>query len=103
MCSWFEYLNFLPNEVSGMPMYWTKKELQPLRNTSLADKLDGKWGMPGCHVEPPTQVSCATAPEGMTHCHLLADSTINKALDMSDMLPLAPIAVSLANGMLSLI
>ena len=65
MCSWFEYLNFLPNEVDGMPMYWTKKELQPLCNTSLAEKLNGKWGLPGCHVEPPTQVSCAAAPEGV--------------------------------------
>ena len=40
-----------------MPVFWEKQELQPLRNTSMAEKLSGKWPMAGCHVEPPTQVT----------------------------------------------
>ena len=39
-----------------MPVFWDQKDLQPLRNTSMAEKLSGKWPMKGCQVEPPTQV-----------------------------------------------
>lgn len=40
-------------------MFWSQEDLQPLRNTSMAEKLSGKWPMTGCHVEPPTQASSA--------------------------------------------
>lgn len=39
-----------------MPVFWDQEDLQPLRNTPMAEKLSGKWPMTGCHVEHPTQV-----------------------------------------------
>lgn len=39
-----------------MPVLWDQEDLQPLRNTSMAEKLSGRWPMAGCHIEPPTQV-----------------------------------------------
>ena len=53
---WRGYLDVLPEEFKAMPMCWEQEDLQPLRNTSMAEKLLGKWPMPGLFVEPPTQV-----------------------------------------------
>ena len=52
-----------------MPIFWIQEDLQPLRNTSMAEKLSGKWPMTGCHVEPPTQVKSA---QDLTH-NILAE------------------------------
>lgn len=55
-CRWSGYLDLLPDEFEDMPVFWSQEDLQPLRNTSMAEKLSGKWPLAGCHVEPPTQV-----------------------------------------------
>ncbi len=55
-------MDFLPDAIIGMPIFWDKTELWALRNTSLAQKLAGKWQTPGCYVESPTQVSHLNVP-----------------------------------------
>ncbi|KAL3144369.1 hypothetical protein ABBQ32_004124 [Trebouxia sp. C0010 RCD-2024] len=55
---WSSYWDLLPDidDRQDMPVFWDQQDLQPLRNTPMAEKLGGKWPMTGCHVEHPTQV-----------------------------------------------
>ncbi|BDA47006.1 probable N-lysine methyltransferase setd6 at N-terminal half [Coccomyxa sp. Obi] len=53
---WNGYFDFLPNEIPGMPMFWTTEELDRLNGTSLLDKLTGCKAQPECYVEAPCQI-----------------------------------------------
>eukprot|EP00884_Botryococcus_braunii_P011872 jgi/Botrbrau1/20686/Bobra.0058s0016.1 len=54
---WAPYLEFLPADVPGMPMYWGDQEMRLLEGTSVLDRLVGRVRfVEGGPVEPPTRV-----------------------------------------------
>ncbi len=59
---WKEYLDFLPKEIPGMPIFWTTEQLRRLNGTSLLDKLTGCKAQPECYVEAPCQVCLDIMP-----------------------------------------
>ncbi|KAF5826733.1 hypothetical protein DUNSADRAFT_2219 [Dunaliella salina] len=50
---WREYLDFIPQDMTHMPMYWKEEELRELRGTAALDKMEGKVQVP---ADAPTQV-----------------------------------------------
>jgi hypothetical protein len=64
---WAAYLQWLPSQLSGLPMFWSTAELALLSGTAAADKLlDGAGAcLESCTVHFPYQVTwgtCLTRP-----------------------------------------
>lgn len=83
-CRWSGYLDLLPDEFGDMPVFWDQEDLQPLRNTSMAEKLSGKWPLAGCHVEPPTQVTSPEHHQNITCCCVALCIPLHKTLLAKD-------------------
>lgn len=83
-CRWSGYWDLLPDELEDMPVFWKKEDLQPLRNTSMAEKLSDKWPMAGCHVEPPSQVKPARNVNRSWHRQLVLRCTSSMCLSLDN-------------------